>query len=78
MNDAPVLEYHSGELKDTGLKMMEPEGTYLVWIDCSSYGDLSRMILMQSVITTVIMRITNAVTMVVVETVTSKYGKSKA
>ncbi len=33
------------ELKDTGLKMMEPEGTYLVWIDCSSYGDLSRKLL---------------------------------
>ena len=33
------------ELKDTGLKMMEPEGTYLIWIDCSSYGDLSRKLL---------------------------------
>ena len=36
------------ELKDTGLKMMEPEGTYLVWIDCSSYGDLSRKLLTQA------------------------------
>lgn len=33
------------ELKDTGLKMMEPEGTYLVWIDCSAYGDISRKLL---------------------------------
>ena len=33
------------ELKDTDLKMMEPEGTYLVWIDCSAYGDISRKLL---------------------------------
>ena len=32
-------------LKDTDLIMMEPEGTYLVWIDCSAYKDLSKRLL---------------------------------
>lgn len=36
------------ELKGTGLKMMEPEATYLVWIDCSAYGDISKKLLTQA------------------------------
>lgn len=36
------------ELKDTGLVMMEPEGTYLVWIDCSSYEGLAERLLTEA------------------------------
>lgn len=32
----------SSELKDTGLSVMQPEGTYLIWIDGSVYaGEMS-------------------------------------
>jgi len=36
------------ELEDTKLVMMEPEGTYLVWIDCSAYGDISKKLLREA------------------------------
>ena len=36
------------ELKDTKLTMMEPEGTYLVWIDCSSHMDLHKKLLKEA------------------------------
>ena len=36
------------ELKDTKLTMMEPEGTYLVWIDCSSHKDLHKKLLKEA------------------------------
>ena len=36
------------ELRDTGLIMMEPEGTYLVWIDCSAYKDLPERLLREA------------------------------
>ena len=36
------------ELKDTGLVMMEPEGTYLVWIDASSYPGLAERLLKEA------------------------------
>jgi cystathionine beta-lyase len=36
------------ELKDTKLTMMEPEGTYLVWIDCSCYEDLHKKLLKEA------------------------------
>ena len=49
---AELLAYIEGnidllrdELKDTKLIMMEPEGTYLVWIDCSYYGNISKKLL---------------------------------
>ena len=38
----------SEELKETGLIMMEPEGTYLVWIDCSSYKDFAKRLLTEA------------------------------
>ena len=36
------------ELEDTKLVMMEPEGTYLVWIDCSAYGNISKKLLREA------------------------------
>lgn len=36
------------ELKDTCLDMMEPEGTYLVWIGCSKYKDLHKKLLTEA------------------------------
>lgn len=33
------------ELKDTDLVMMEPEGTYLVWIDCSAHNNFAMKLL---------------------------------
>ena len=36
------------ELKDTGLIMMEPEGTYLVWIDCSAYKSFAKRLLTEA------------------------------
>ena len=36
------------KLKGTGLIMMEPEGTYLVWIDCSSYKDFAKRLLTEA------------------------------
>ena len=37
-----------GELKDTKLIMMEPEGTYLVWIDSSAYPDLAERLIKET------------------------------
>ena len=35
-------------LKDTDLVMMEPEGTYLVWIDCSAYENFAGRLLKEA------------------------------
>ena len=47
-----LLEYIEGnvdllidELKDTDLKVMRPEGTYLVWIDCKGHKDFEDTLL---------------------------------
>ena len=42
------IELLREELKDTGLVMMEPEGTYLVWIDASSYPGLAERLLKEA------------------------------
>ena len=36
------------ELKDTDLVMMEPEGTYLVWIDCSAHKDFAKRLITEA------------------------------
>ena len=39
------FEIISEELKNTDLVMMEPEGTYLVWVDCSSHKNFAMKLL---------------------------------